>query len=290
MSVFQTSFDWASNLYADWFADWLHISFIIRTVILALMLLIVIFVAGQLFKYVLGPIIVLIYVHIFKRMWNFFITESIHEWLYIRYYSKDNVEYSNVYLNLCDKVKRNRAVLKYTGYRSILRNGRVRKLGNGLIISLCVISVMWVVAFGLSDEYAQLAVAIVEPPQTDGPTPPAGTTNNDDVDNEHQNEAERIPSYTVYYPGFIIPALLPPGTQIMLTLTDNAREGGARLRDGPGISGFTVIEVLWGYDLLIYLGNYVQDEDVDMLYWLHVLSPTGLEGYIASQLVEVVDR
>jgi len=60
---------------------------------------------------------------------------------------------------------------------------------------------------------------------------------------------------------------------------------GARLRDGPGIAGFNVIEIL-AYDAeLIYLDEYVKDDDIDGHYWLHVQSQSGMKGFISSQLI-----
>jgi hypothetical protein len=71
----------------------------------------------------------------------------------------------------------------------------------------------------------------------------------------------------------------------VFTLNEQGSQG-ARLRDGPGISGQTVIEIIWDDAKLIYLNSYVPDEFVNGLFWLRVESPTGTVGYVSSQLIE----
>ena len=153
MSWFRVSFERAGDLYRYLFADWLHVDFIIRTVILLLMVWLVIYVASLLFKYVLGPLMVLIYVNVLKRAWNFFFTETIHEWIYINYYSKGDSQFTNWYYRLADRVKRNRAALSSGGYAGILKRGRVRRLGNYMMVAVGIICTLWILAFALNQEY-----------------------------------------------------------------------------------------------------------------------------------------
>ena len=295
MTWIRSSFQWAEGLYSRLFADWLHINFVIRTVLLLLMLWLIIYVAALIFKYLAGPFVVLVYINIFKRAWNFLITETIQEWIYIHYYSKGDMKYSSLYLRLTDRVKHNRTVLSYNKYKGILHQGRVRRLGNQMMITAGIIVTLWVAAFGLNQEYAMPAWAANENPQESSARDddqgqgqahpePDESENNDENEN---TEAPSLPDNDIYVPGLIRPGQLPAGT-INLALTEEAREG-ARLRSGPGTAGTTVIEWLWGEGLLTYLGYYVPDPDVETLYWMRVLSPSGMEGYIGSHLVEIVE-
>jgi len=291
MTGFRTSFELAGRVYNRLFADWLHINFIIRTIILLMMLWIVIFIGALIFKYVIGPLAVLFYVNVIKRAWNFLITETIHEWLYIRYYSKGDSKFSNWYLRLSDRVKHNRAVLSYTRYRGILHRGRVRVLGNRIMITAAILAAMWVVAFGLNQEYAAPAWAAADGTQNDESESNIPEENeyveepNQEEDTEEPSEIDE-PPLNLYE--FISPSQFPPGITINLILTENVQEEGARLRDGPGLADTTVIEMLWGESQMTFLGHYVPDDDIDTLYWLRVRAPSGMEGYIGSQLVEVV--
>jgi len=295
MTWFRASFEWAGDLYATLFADWLHVGFLIRTVIILLMLLIVIFVAAQLFKFVFGPLIVLVYVNVVKRAWNFLVTETLHEWIYINYYSNGDTKHAEWYMRLCDRVKRNRAVLSDTGFKSILGRGRVRKLGNYLMISAAIVAALWVGAFGLSQEYAMPAWAgniASDAAQNDDideyagyvePEEPEADNETDEAGNTEESQTPR----DIYIPGMVSPRSFPAEGQIVFALTEAAGDEGARVRDGPG-TGTVVIEMLFGYDLMTYMGYYIPDSDVATLYWLRVSTPSGTEGYIASHLVTVV--
>ncbi|MCL2571328.1 MAG: SH3 domain-containing protein [Defluviitaleaceae bacterium] len=299
MTWLRSSFEWAGDLYTTWFADWLHVDFVIRTVILLLMLWLIIFVLAQLFKFIIGPFVMIIYVNIFKRAWNYLVTETMQEWLYINYYSVGDTKFINTYMRLCDRVKRNRAILASTRYSSIMRRGRVRRLGNYLMITTAIIVALWVGAFGLNQEYAMPAWAAMPSPGPNQTTEPednyadSNETGNESGDNEiDDNEAndndDNPATSDIYPPGMINPSQFPEGVQVILGLTLEAGYDGARVRDGPGTDS-TVIEMLWGYDLITYLGHYVPDADMETLYWLRVRTPLGTVGYIASQLVEVVE-
>ena len=289
MTWFQTSFQWAGELYSTWFAAWLHVDFLIRTAILLMMLWMIIYVAGMAFKYIIGPLAILFYVHVLKRGWNFFVTETIHEWIYINHYSQGSQQHASWYLRLCDRVKHNRTVIDYTRYRGILRRGRVRKLGNHMMIAAGIIVTLWVGAFGLNQEYAVPAWAGTEaaPGTAADPQDDTNIDNNNEYggENDDNNEAPSTSSENGH--DIVHPSQFPHGTDTILALVEETREIGARLRDGPGTRS-TVIEMVWGYDLMIYLGHYVPDDDVEALFWLRVRTPSGMEGYIGSQLVEVV--
>ena len=288
MTWFRESFGWAGDLYSRWFAHWLHINFVIRTILLLAMLWLIIYVAALIFKYALGPLAVMVYIHVLKRAWNYLVIESLQEWIYIHYYSKDDPLYSNLYLRLCDKAKHNRAVLSHNKFKGVLHRGRVRKLGNQLMISALIIVTLWVVAFGLNQEYALPAWAAVEQDPDESGVPAEANQQPDDVGNDNEPDSNGEASTAdIYTPGLVRPGQFPTNTQIVLTLTEEAARDGARLRDGPGITGTTVIEMLWGYDLMIFLDYYAADPVVEALYWLRVRTPSGMEGYIGSQLVEV---
>jgi len=299
MNAIRSTFDWAGDLYSSWFADWLHVHFIIRTVIILLILWLIIFLAAQLFQYAVGPVLLMFYYHIFFRAYNFLFVETPHEWIYIRYHSQDKPNFAATYLRLCDKVRKNRAILAHTRYSGMIKKSK--KFAINLMLISLVASTLWVSAFGLHHEYAAPALAIVDNREQAHP----GTDNEthlpepDPNENESNNEQTPIPPeypyethdvhqvperYTPYAPGTINPAAWPPGANITLFLTEEASLG-ARLRDGPGISGNRVIEIIWDNATLTYLHFFVQDEYVSGLYWLRVRSPEGTVGYISSQLV-----
>jgi len=121
------------------------------------MVCLIIYIAALVFKYALGPLAVLIYINVLKRAWNYLVTETLQEWIYIRYYSKGDSKFANLYLRLCDKVKHNRAVLSGGKNKGVLPSVRVRKLGNRMMVATMIIATMWVMAFGLNQEYAMPA-------------------------------------------------------------------------------------------------------------------------------------
>jgi len=288
MTWFQDSFGWAGDLYARWFANWLHINFLIRTILLLLMMGLVIYVAGLIFKYIIGPLAVLFYINIIKRAWNYFVIETLLEWIYIRYYSEGSLRFANLYLRLCDKAKHNRAVLSYNKYKGVLHRGRVRKFGNSLMISAAIVATLWVVAFGIDQEYAMPAWAAVDNGQDEPDAPVENNHEPDETETGYEPDThEESPATEIYAPGLIRPGKFPAGN-VVLALTEEAADEGARLRDGPGITGTTVIEMLWGHDQMTFLGEYTADPVVEALYWLRVRTPSGTEGYIGSQLVEVI--
>jgi len=253
------------------------------------MLWFIIYVAAQLFKFVIGPFFILLYINAIKRVWNYFFVESIQEWIYINYYSKGDLKYSAWYMRLCDKSKANRAALVDTSLQGIYKRGKVRRVGNYLMLSVGLIAAMWVGAFGLSQEYAMPAwTGNLPQDQVHTPDYEAYETY---YDYESNNYNERADSQEyiedeLYIPGVVRPSLFPSLSQVFFALTEEASYEGARLRDSPGTES-VVIEMLFGYELLMYLGYYVPDEDVVALYWLHVRTPSGTEGFIASQLVLV---
>ncbi|MCL2215462.1 MAG: SH3 domain-containing protein [Defluviitaleaceae bacterium] len=298
MTIIRTTFDWAGALYSRWFADWLHVHFIIRTVLLLLLMWLIIFLGAQLFKYVLLPLVLMLYYHVFFRAWNFLFVETPQEWLYLRYHSKDKPDHAQLYSRLCDKVKRNRLILKHTKFAGMMI--RARRPASVLMFICLVASTLWISAFGLHQEYAAPALVLIDNtadrdmqdsdvPDLDLPPDESSNNENDLYDYYTPGEAEAEPtpgSHAVYAPGTINPAGWPAESNIRLSLTEQGAQG-ARLRDGPGIAGNTIIEILWDDTLVTYLHSFVPDVYVNGLYWLRVRTPGGAEGYISSQLVEV---
>lgn len=286
MSWFQSSFQRAEGLYSRLFGNWLHINFIVRTVLLVLMLWIIIYVATLAFKHIVGPFLAWIYINFLLRAWNFLVTETVQEWIYIHHYSKGSPRFSAMYLRLTDKIKHNHMVLSGDEENKALRRKRIRRFGNQAMIAAAVIAAMWVTAFGINQEYTAPAWV------GSGDAGQSGTQDNNphDPDGEETNyeteNGEAPTNGSAYTPGMVRPGQLPEGAQISLVLTVEAREG-ARLRSGPGTADTVVIEMLWGDELLVYLGYYVADADVDTLYWMRVRSASGTIGYIGSHLVEL---
>jgi len=289
MAWFQSSFQRAEGLYSRLFADWLHINFIVRTVLLLLMLWLIVYVVALVFKYIVGPFIAFVYVNILLRAWNFLVVETMQEWIYINHYSQGSPRFSGMYLRLTDRVKQNRAILSNDKDKKELRRVRIRRLGNQMMIVAGVIIAFWVVAFGINQEYTAPAWAANgnanegEIQDNNDNAEPSDTDANGETAN-----GEDPPYDDEYIPGLVRPGRFPEGAEITFALTAEARQG-ARLRSGPGTANTVVTEMLWGDGLLTYLGYYVEDADVDTLYWIRVRAASGAVGYIGSHLVEVVE-
>jgi len=280
VNFFTTTFDRAGDLYGRWFADWLHVHFIIRTVLILFILWMIIFLAAQMIQYVIAPIVLIIFYHIFFRAWNYIFVETPHEWIYIRYHSKDKPNFSALYLRLCDKVKNNRLILSHTKFKGMIL--RSRKFAMHLMFICAVAVTLWVSAFGLHYEYAvPVTLEIKEREVFSEPEEPENEPADFSTEELENLYHEETPYYTADF------QLTPADWQDndVFTLNEQGRQG-ARLRDGPGIAGQTVIEILWDDAELIYLNDYVPDEFVNGLYWLRVESPSGTVGYISSQLIE----
>ncbi|MCL1884527.1 MAG: SH3 domain-containing protein [Defluviitaleaceae bacterium] len=266
MTIIRTTFDWAGELYGRIFADWLHIHFLIRTVLILFVMLLGVFLLAQFVKYVAAPIILMIFYHVFFRAWNYLFVETPHEWIYIKYHSQDRPNFAKTYLRLCDKVKRNRMILSHTKYKGIVI--RSRRFSMQFMVVLAVTVTLWASAFGLHFQYATPVVAIVNEP-----------------------EIEYIPAEEEYIPEEIIvfaeEVFLPEyfAENSVLALNEQGSQG-ARLRDGPGITDSTIIEIVWDDDELIFLNEYEPDVYVNGMFWLLVQSPSGTIGYISSQLIE----
>jgi len=302
MAFIRTSFDWAGNLYVSWFSEWFHVHFLIRTVIILLLLWLMIYIIVQLFHYVIAPIFLLFYYNVLFRFWNFLFVETPQEWIYIHYHSKDKPDFNDTYFRLCDKTRRNRLILSHSRYVDII--SKTRKVATRLLAMFCVIATLWAMSFGLHYEYAVPAWGgqnsnitddnhTTTPPAAVIPTPiptatPTTETNiNDFIDEDEtgNEDIEDIPNDIEY--GYLNPANIPPYINVFFMLNESG-SSGARLRDAPSISQSTIIEIVWLDAVLEYLHQFVQDEDVRGLYWLRVVSPSGTEGYISSQLVYIV--
>lgn len=273
MSFIQSTFEWAGEFYGNLFADWLHVHFLIRTVLILFVVMLLIFLLGQLVKYVIAPGALMFFYHVIFRAWNFFFVETPHEWLYIRHHDEPN--FPERYLRLCDKVKQNRIVLEHTKFKGMFL--RTRKFATWFMVTCAVATTLWVSAFGLHHEYAAPAVVIINGEQS--------------PDEEYVPEAIYDPyENDIIEEYFYTPVEVPPtpadwSANAVLALNEQGREG-ARLRDGPGIYGQTVLEVLWDDARLYFLGEYVPDAYVSGIYWLRVETADGTVGYISSFLVE----
>ncbi|MCL2386295.1 MAG: hypothetical protein FWC89_01980 [Defluviitaleaceae bacterium] len=295
MAVISSTFEWAGNLYARWFANWLHVHFLIRTVIILFALLLIIFLATQLFQYVIWPAVMLVAYHVFFRFWNFLFVETPQEWFYIRYHSRGNPTRDAIYLRLCDKAKRNRTILSNARFKNLIT--RSKPLGTKLMVISAVAATLWVTAFGLHHEYAAPALALVSEDQNiiENANYAYNESNGTITDANALNESDEDPTTITYDPsdstthGYAnIPNMLSPTNwqSSNLVLNETGRQG-ARLRDGPGIADQTIIKILWDDASLIFLNEYTADTYVTGLFWLRVQSADGTVGYISSQLVEV---
>jgi len=283
MTIINTIFDRAGELYNHWFYDWLHIHFIIRTVLLLLAIWLAIYIVAQLFQYVVAPVLLLAFYHTIFRAWNYFAVETPQEWIYVRYFSQDKPKHREKYLRLCDKVKRNRQILSHLRYKGMVR--RAKRFTLRAMIVLGVASTLWVAAFGLHWEYAMPVMV-----QNGNDAPVETVTNPSEVvitDNENTDATEHavIPPTPTEPPPWLDPYFWPADEDIVLRLNELG-QAGARLRDGPGIVDRNIIEIVWQDDEMQFLHSYYPDPDVQGLYWLRVRSPHGTEGYIGSQLVE----
>ena len=295
MTWISSSFDWAGELYNQLFADWMHVGFWIRTLLLVLIMGLFVFLGMQILQYIIGPLVVLLFANVILRPWNFLVVETLNEWIYINFYSKDKPTLSRVYLWLCDVISHNREVLSQSKYVSILHKGHVRRVSKVLGITSIVSCVLWISAFGLHQEYAVATLAVLEDYGNHLSDLPYGEEYSGAMDEyeDYYNgyaffDTEHLPLADIVYDGGIInPTLWPTDEHIFLSLNEQG-EPGARLRDNPGFAGSTVIEIVWGADRLEYLGVYFQDVDVNALYWLRVRAPSGTVGYIGSLLVEKI--
>ena len=245
MTIIRTTFEISGTLYNRLFSDWLHINFLIRTVLLLLMVWLMIYVFALLLRYVIMPVVLMCY---YKA------------------------------------VKKNGAVISNAEYAGIARLSRQSALR--LMIIFGVTSTLWVTAFGLHQEYAvPVMVADVSEPTGEVSVPIHEYSPVLDIDTPIAEVGEPF-AYNDY--GWLNPAAWPFNSEIVLYLNEvGAKE--TRLRSGPGIVGYSVIEMLWDNDKLVYLHSFYPDLYVRGLYWLRVLSPSGTEGYVSSQLVGVVN-
>jgi len=283
MTFVRQTFDWAGSFYEDLFYDFLHINFVVRTILLLFMSWLIVYVFTQTLRYFIFPIILLFYFHVILRVWNYLFIETVQEWLYLKYYSNDEPNYSPFYLRLCDKAKKNRMTLNHSKYSGMVI--RAKRPTLQILIVFLTITTLWVFAFGIHQEYAVPVVLIPD------------SQNTNEFDNEYESNNEYnydiLEAYIpdVYYEYLqsdvagINPTEWLPDSNITFVLTELGQQG-ARLRNGPGITNTTVLEMLWDDTFLTYLHVFVPDEFVRGLYWLRVSTPSGNVGYISSQLIE----
>jgi len=279
MGIIRSSFDWAEGLYEAWFAEWFHVHFFIRTVMILLSMWLLVFLLAQLLRFVIMPCLMMFYYHVILRAWNFLFVETPHEWIYIKYHSQDSPKYGETYLRLCDKVKRNRYLLSHTKYRGLVR--KLRRPVAGFMVLCAVAVTFWSVAFGLQVEYVTPAVTADANENGYASSNMNGGTRDEINGGSYENGGE---------PSFSPPTENRPSTiewreNSVFRLSPQGRLG-ARLHSGPGIEGHTVIEILWDDAALFYLNEYVADDLVRGVYWLRVETQDGTAGYISSVFVE----
>jgi len=277
MDILYRTFDRAGALYNQLFGNWMHIHSVVHIILLIFAALLIIFIAAQITKLIIVPILLMFYYHVIFRIWNYFMVETPQEWLYIRNHSNDSLQHSKRYLKLTDKVKRNRTTLDHTKYRGMIY--RSRPFAAGFMAVFGLVAILWVVSFGLYRHDA-LPVMLANVDEIQPTTEP-----------ETQPEPQTEPQELDYEPGETAPPWLGtrewnPDENIVLYLNETGQQG-TRLRSGPGIASYNVIELLWDNDRLVYLHSYFPDTETPGLYWLRVLSPSGTEGYVSSEDIGV---
>jgi len=283
MSVIRGTFDWAGELYSRWLGDFLHeVNFIIRIAILLLAAWLIIYVIAQLFRYIIAPLFLLFYYNVIFRPWNYITAETLEEVLYVRYYSKDKPNFRNLYLRTYDRVTKNRTILDNLSYKGMIR--RCKYVTLGLMITSIAVATVWIPSFGLHQRDAELVMV------QNGIDLIQGEVEADEDDLEYVDSRDieiAIPDNDPVVGNWLSPTDWLDDAEITLRLNELGIPG-ARLRSGPGIIGQRVIEILWDDDQMVYLHSFTPDPDVPGLYWLRVLSSNGTEGYISSQVVEIV--
>ena len=285
MDTIIAAFESASGFYLRFFADFLHVHYLIRTVFLMLVTWLAIIFVMKFFKYIAGPSMLLFLYHVLFRFYNYLFVETAAEWIYITYYSKDIPKLERAYFRLTQKAKANREFLFELDYGAAIV--KVKGIEKRVTYFLLTTTTLWIMAFGLYLEFF--------PPPPDfrqnGVGDIATTAPGEDLQVDYAppyeigEEVDYLYELPAYDPGGINPAGWENGP-IILVLNEEGRNG-AWLRSGPGISGFVVTQVLWGDVRLVYDNFFVADEYVQGLYWLRVVTPNGNTGYLSSSLVEV---
>ena len=249
------TFEWFAGLYVRLFGHWLHIHFLIRTVLLLLVLWLIIYVAAQLFQYVIAPVVLILHGY-----------------------------------------ATNRPMLANSKYADMVRRSKGATLK--LMVIAGVVSTLWTTAFGLHHEYAAPAALVVE--TTDEATKFYYAADDIISNGTHKDAtdalslAEAVETFGINEPYELAeyeglnPALWPADADIVFYLNEEGAEE-TRLRSGPGIAGYSVIEILWDNDLLVYLHHFYPDAEEFGLFWLQVLTPRGTVGYVSSRLVGKVE-
>jgi hypothetical protein len=285
MNTVQSVFNAISEWYGTVFYDWLYIHFVIRTLILLLVIWLAVFVGGQIYKYVLGPLLVLVWYHLLFRAWNYLFVETPMEWTYINYFSKDKPFLNAKYLRLCDRVKRNRNKMSHLSYKSIIIHGHVKRGAHRLIVTGMIAGTLWAAAFGLYYEFAydgpkpyvsSFAEATArpseEPTATPEPTPPPTPV----------PTPEPTPAY--------VPPTLSPEEMFwigknVLYLNEFGVDG-SNVRDKPDGLDSTVIEIVLGTAVLEYMDEYYEDPHTPSMYWIKVRTAAGTVGYVSNRLLQ----
>lgn len=93
---------------------------------------------------------------------------------------------------------------------------------------------------------------------------------------------------TEVIPNWPTPSVWDDTVNVVLYLNETGANG-THIKNGPSLTHYSTIEILWDNAQLVYLHFFVPDADEAGVYWLHVLTPSGTEGYVDSRLVGVVE-
>ena len=208
------------EMYANLFASWLHVNFVVRTIVLILLAWLVIFLAAKLFQYVIGPM-------------------------------------SFMLITLVGKPGRKEHRPMYSTHTAKLRRiSLIAMLTSGIIVAL------WLGVFGIYQEYATQAITLVE--------------SNEGVNHEINLDI-LIPlpqePQDLELPYNVILALSPQGM------------GGTMVHSGPGVEEYTVLEILWDYDQILFLNRIVSDTNGQ--HWVYVQTPSSITGFVNSYFVNM---
>jgi len=277
MEIINNLFIRMSTFYTSTFAEWMHVHYLLRTVILLLIVWLVLYLAANAFRLVVGPILLFFCYHLLFRAFNYLILETAQEWLFIKYHSKGSKRFARSYVRLTDTVYQNRKTLKSLTYLTLCG-----KAWNGvfsLMVACMVSASLFVTALGLTIEFTDIyrEREVVSGPIQNIP-PAIHPSITVPIELPSMEEPDEIPVSVFEPPTWAI----EPGINLVLTEEGSA---GTRLRDGPGIDEFTVIEILWGDVVLEYIGNFEADE-AEGLFWMQVLTPVGNVGWVSHVLLD----
>ncbi|MCL2708183.1 MAG: hypothetical protein FWF03_03605 [Defluviitaleaceae bacterium] len=274
-----------AEAYNRVFADWLYIHYIPRTLLLLCLALTLAYIAVNAVRYVAAPFAAVVYFHMLLRLWNFFVTETAQEWLYVKYFSKGRQRFVRTYQKKCDSVKKNRKRMTNASYFKIIRRTGYINAFRGLLVSALLVAGLMNVSVGLFVGYRESVEKIEaasrkqpDPSPTIAPTPaPTEAPEPEELSAPDETETELE----------IDPRRWGDGAELYFMLNEHGTDG-ANIRDLPSFRFGEIVDMVWGDMLLVYLNEFSRDVDNDDLFWLKVRIPSGTEGFISSLLLTEV--